>query len=457
MLVITLITIKLLANYIGTEGVGNYNTITTYINFFIVLADLGLFSVTVREISKKPHDEQKIINNVLAIRIVSAFVAVLLSIITVTFTNYSMDIKMGVVIASGFLFFNLLGSVYDSSLQYRLKMQYSALAELISKILSIIALIFVIHYAGNFLYVMSTVAVFGLGIFIFKWLFAKKYVSFSPKFDKSIALWIFQMAWPLGIVFIINNLFFKIDTLILFALKGASVTGVYTVAYKVLEVTAFIGSYFSSALKPIISRNIKHNGDFVGKVIGRGVNIMIITSIPIVACSSVFSKEIITLISNLDFISGSSALVILSFALPIIFTVSLLSEILIANDSRNILIGVSLSILIINIALNLFFIPRYSLVGAAWTTLISEFLLLFTYFYFSNKIVPIKLKIKPLILSAIIGLFSAYSGYLLKNAFNFHFIIPLAYTASICCILLLLCKVISASELKNLILKEKSQ
>jgi len=425
MLIVTLVTIKLLANYLGASGVGNYNTITTYINFFIVIADLGLFSVTVREISKKPEDEQKIINNVFAIRLISALLAVLLAIFIVFLTKYSLDIKYGVIIASGFLFFNLLASVYDSSLQYRLQMQFSALAELISKILSIIALILVIYFSGNFLWVMSTVAIFGVSIFFFKWLFAKRYVRFSPELDNKVGPWIFQMAWPLGIVFIINNLFFKIDTLILYTFKGATVTGIYTVAYKVLEVTAFIGSYFSSALKPVISQNIKNNSKYVGKVVEKGINVLIFASVPIVISALVFSKDIILLISNAEFVAGSSALVVLSFTLPLIFLVVLLSEVLIANDSRKTLVSISISILIFNILLNLYMIPRYSLMGAAWTTLISEILLVVIYYIYANKVSRIKFKIKPIFLTILAGTISAYLGYLMSTNLNLYFAIPL--------------------------------
>jgi len=451
MLIVTLVTIKLLANYLGASGVGDYNTITTYINFFIVIADLGLFSVTVREISKKPESEQKIINNVFAIRLISALLAVLTAIFIVFLTKYSLDIKYGVIIASGFLFFNLLASVYDSSLQYRLKMQFSALAELISKIVSIIALILVIFFSGNFLWVMSTVAVFGVSIFIFKWLFAKRYVRFSPEMDSKVGPWIFQMAWPLGIVFIINNLFFKIDTLILYAFKGATVTGVYTVAYKVLEVTAFIGSYFSSALKPVISQNIKNNSKYVGKVVEKGINIMVFAATPIVISALVFSKDIILLISNAEFVSGAPALIVLSFTLPLIFLVVLFLEVLIANDSRKTLVTISISILLFNVLLNLYMIPRYSLMGAAWTTLVSEILLVIIYYIYANKVARISLNLKPAMLSVLAGAISAYSGYIAYQSFNLHFIVPLVLMLLLFLALSSLFKTFSFKEIRALV------
>lgn len=324
-LAFTLISIKLLTNYLGPTGVGNYNTIATYINFFIVIADLGLFSVTVREIAKNPDKEKKIISNVFTIRLVSAVIATLVAVGLVFLTGYQKDIKLGVLITSGFIFFNLLSSVYDMILQYRLKMQYSALAEFLSKLITLTTLFVIIKLNGNFLLIISTVLASGVLIFIFKWFFAKKFLYFSPSYDKEITKWIINISWPLGIVFIMNNLFFKIDTLMLFAIKGPAAVGIYSVAYKVLEVIIFVGGYYASALKPALAQNMKTNKEGVASIVSKSFSVMMLLSFPIALISVLFSKEIINFISNEEFIAGSSALIIISIALPFMYLDMLLS------------------------------------------------------------------------------------------------------------------------------------
>lgn len=393
-LVFTLVSIKLLTGYLGTTGVGEYNTITTYLNFFVVIADLGLFSVTVREIAKDPSRERKILSNVLVIRTVSALIATVVACGIVFLTKYDANIKFGVLIASGFLFFNLLASIYDMVLQYRMKMQYSALAEFLSKIIAIGALWFIIYRHGSFLAIISTVALSGVLIFIFKWLFSKKFASLSFKYNAKIARWIFNISIPIGLVFIINNLFFKLDTLMLFAIKGAAAVGIYSVAFKVLEVTIFVGSYFASALKPVIAENIVDNKEYLGQLIRKAINVMIFVSLPIALVCVVFSKEIILFLSTPDFISGSRALLFLSLTLPLIYLDALLGEILIANDERKLLVRVAIFILLFNFLTNLFFIPRYSFMGAAFTTFLSELVLLGINVYYTRKVCPYKIDFK---------------------------------------------------------------
>ncbi len=452
MLAITLVFIKLITNYLGVEGVGKYNTITTYINFFIVIADLGFFAVTVREISQNPNKEKKIISNVMFMRLISAVAACLLAIIIVFATKYDSEIKFGTLVATGFLFFNLLASVYDMVLQHRLKMQFSALAELIAKIINLIALILIIHFRGNFLAITSTIAIWGLFIFIFKYLFASRYLKFNLEFDRKISKQIFSMAWPLGIVFIVNNLYFKIDTLILFGMKGASAAGIYTVAYKVLEVIAFIGSYFSSALKPAISQNINDNKEIVANIIRKGMLVMILIGSSIAVISIAYNKEIITVMSNNNFIDSAKVLVFLALSLPLIYLDTLLLEIFIASDSRSIFLKISLFIFLFNVAANLLLIPRFSYFGAAAATLISEFILMQIYLYYSHKILPFKVNWPTLIKIVLAALATLLISYLFK-ATGIHFSILMFASLVTYAAILYLFKIFSLTEIKGLIIR----
>lgn len=421
-LAFTLVSIKLLTNYLGTSGVGEYNTITTYVNFFIVIADLGLFAVLVREISKDPDNEKKIISNAFTIRLVTALAAALLSILIVVFTKYDPNIKFGVMIAAGFLFFNLLSSLYDVVLQFRLKMQFSATAEFLSKLLTLTALYLIIRYHGNFYWVISTITISGLLVFFFKYIFASRFIKFVPKYDKKIVAWILNMAWPLGLVFIVNNLFFKLDTLMLFAIKGAAPVGIYSVAYKILEVTAFVPGYFASALKPTIAKNIDSGSKPLGSIISKSIILMLILVSPLTATFIAFSKDIILFLSNPEFVSGSIALIILSLTLPFIFLDVLLGEILIGKDSRKLLLRISIFIVSFNFIVNLIAIPRYSFVGAALTTLLSEMILLIINIYYTKKIIPYT--INKVQLFKILAVFSATLAFaLIIRTSGLYFII----------------------------------
>ena len=447
---LTLVSIKILTNYLGTSGIGKFNTITTYINFFIVIADLGLFAVTVREISQNPEREKKILSNAFTLRLWSALAASALACIIVFSTKYDSEIKIGTLIACGFLFFNLLSSVYDMLLQYRLKMQFSALSEFLSRIVSIIALVVIVYLHGNFYWIVSTIALWGLFIFIFKHLLSSRFLRFGLAYDRQLASRILSMSWPLGIVFIVNNLYFKIDTLLLFAIKGASAAGIYTVAYKVLDVIAFIGSYFSSALKPAISQNIQQNNQLVAKLIQKAINVMVLMAAPVVVMSIAFNREIIIFLSNGDFLDSAKVLVFLALTLPFIYLDVLLVEVFIAADKRSTFLKISLFIFCFNVLLNLLLIPRYSYYGAAFTTLLSEIVLLQIYISFAKKIVPLKTDWPALAKIIMVALLTLLFAYAIK-IIGIYFLIPMALCLIFYALMLSAFRIVSYRDIKGLI------
>lgn len=190
--------------------------------------------------------------------------------------------------------------------------------------------------------------------------------------------------------------------------------------------TVFIAGYFSSSLKPTFSKEIHNDKVALAKVIEKSSLVMLLSAIPISVICITFSREIIIFLSNSDFVSGAPALILLALSLPLIYLVTLLSEILIANDSRKILLNIAIFILIFNFLVNLIAIPLYSFMGAAVTTLISEIVLLVIIIYYTKKIVPFSVGTSSILKSFILFILTLFSAFLLKGFINIHFIILIA-------------------------------
>lgn len=68
---ISIFLIKILTNYLDVAGYGLYSKIYNYLSIFSVIADLGLYTITVREISAHKNDHlkvQNIVGNILTLR-----------------------------------------------------------------------------------------------------------------------------------------------------------------------------------------------------------------------------------------------------------------------------------------------------------------------------------------------------------------------------------------------------
>ena len=62
--ILALVGIGFITRYLGKEGFGDYATVLAFFSFFGAIADLGLYSISVREISREGADEKKIMGNV---------------------------------------------------------------------------------------------------------------------------------------------------------------------------------------------------------------------------------------------------------------------------------------------------------------------------------------------------------------------------------------------------------
>jgi O-antigen/teichoic acid export membrane protein len=407
-LILSLVTIKIISNYLGPSGTGYYNTIITYLSFFITIADFGLFSVAVREMSKTPERREKFLSNILTIRFVSATIVTALAVILVQLTHYAQDLRLGVIIASGFLFFNLVGSIYDMTFQTKLQMKFVAYAQFLAKVIAVAAVFLISFWNLGFYYVILTVTLAAVLTMFFKWIFAVRNgdkISFG--YDPALIKEILVMSLPLGAVFIVNNFYFKLDTLILFYYKGASQVGIYAVAYRVLETTMFAASFLAYSLKPLLSTNVNDDKQKAANAVSRGFTFLLAMSLLIGIACIPFSRQIIVFLSDKDFIGGAPVLIILSFASIVIYFNTLLAEVIIAKDHRRYLFFMMASVLLFNFITNVIFIPRYSYIAAASTTLASETYLFALGYSKAKKILPIHFdwpRVLKLLLSAALAI-----------------------------------------------------
>jgi O-antigen/teichoic acid export membrane protein len=255
-------------------------------------------------------------------------------------------------------------------------MQRSALVELVVKIATFLRTWYVVSAGFGF---WGVVAVLPLSTLLY---LAGKFLAVQPWMpttlappDRTTLGWMLKISLPLGVVYVLNNIFFKIDHIVIYGVLGNSALGIYGVAYKVLEVSLFVGSYFASALKPSLSRSIHSNHAEVRSLLKLGTSVLLWLSLPIAVFASIYAREIILFLSNEQYVSGASALIVLSWTIPVIYLDMLLGEVLVAADARRTLVRISISMLIVNLAANLVFIPLFGIIGAAWVTLGSEILL----------------------------------------------------------------------------------
>lgn len=137
--------IRLLTEYLSVEGFGLYAKIYNYLSIFATVADLGLYTIAVREMAKAHASGDsdrfaKISGNILTIRTLGGVAIILLSLlIALTIPGYHSWIAMMAILITGvFTLFGLINSSILSTLQARLESEFSLVSTIIGKIVTLL-------------------------------------------------------------------------------------------------------------------------------------------------------------------------------------------------------------------------------------------------------------------------------------------------------------------------------
>jgi len=395
---LSLFSLGIIARYLGKEGFGDYSLILSFLYVFNILADLGLYSLMTREISRPGADENKIASNIFTLRIVALFIFLALAVSLVWLFPYTERVKLGVVIASfGYLFLSA-SQVLMGIFQKYLKIDRAGLADIVGRLIQLGLVIIFIYFKLGLFWLLISLNISCIVNFVLNWIFAKKCLRFGLAFDFSFWKTIIKEALPIAASIVLTIVYFKFDTIFLSlgAINRSSENpmadvGVYNIAYKILEGLIFFPSMFVGLIMPILSRLAVSDKEQFKRVFQKIFDVLIIFIVPVVIGLLVLSLPIVVLIGGRDFIDSASVLKILSIAVGLIFFGNLFGSSIIALNKQKIGAYIYLSGMIFNIITNLIFIPKYSYFGAAWTTVATELLvtiLMFWLIYKNIKYLP---------------------------------------------------------------------
>jgi O-antigen/teichoic acid export membrane protein len=194
--------------------------------------------------------------------------------------------------------------------------------------------------------------------------------------DRGELIRLVEYAWPLVAVAATSVILQNSDRFLLGSLVDTGVLGVFAVAYNLVErPTTLICSSISTATFPLVVQVLEHHGREAARLqAGRNGIALLLVALPACAGLALTADYIAAALVGPAFRSGVAAL------LPIM-SVTALARGLRAHfiDHAFHLSGRPLLMLwtygpatVANIALNLYVIPRYGMMGAAWTALLCQ-------------------------------------------------------------------------------------
>ena len=408
--ILGLFSIALITRYLGRSGFGEYTTIITFLTFFAVAADFGLTLVTVQMLSDRSLPENKILNNLFSLRLVSSLAFLILAPLTVLFSPYSPAIKIGISLTFISFLFPALNQILIGLFQTKLSMSRSALAEAASRLVLIIGVVLTQKFQAGLNGILIATTVSAFSGFILNYFFSFKFAAIRLEFDWLIWKKIFSKSWPLAITIVLNLIYLRADTLLLSLLRSVEEVGLYGATYRVIDVLTTIPFMFAGLILPILTTAwLNNKPDYFKNVLQKSFDFMAILAIPLVIGAQFLSRPIMIFAAGQEFAPAGQILQVLTFAVAAIFLGTMFSHAVIALDKQKTMIlfyvFASLSSLIAYLVL----IPHFSYFGAAAVTIYSETIIAifsaYCVFKYSGFLPNLKVALKSLLSSLIMSVF----------------------------------------------------
>ena len=99
----------------------------------------------------------------------------------------------------------------------------------------------------------------------------------------------------------INALYFRADTLIISLYEPYSQVGLYTLAYRVLELALVVGTVFLNSTFPVLSEAVARDEARARRTIQASTEVCVVLGAPLVAGGLVLAPQIVELAGGDDF------------------------------------------------------------------------------------------------------------------------------------------------------------
>jgi len=371
--VIGLVTVALMTRHLGTSGYGEFTTVLSFLQMFAILAGFGLPITLAKLISRADADEQKILANAFAMRLVSGVVIFALAPLIGWLFPYSADIKFGIAVGTlsflGLTLHEMLVAVF----QKHLATWKVAISEVAGRAVLLIGTAWAVLEGCGVVAIIAALAAGNLMQFLLSYLMARRITPIRLEFDWEMWREIFRESWPIGVAVMFNLIYLKGDVILLSTMRTQHEVGLYGAAYKVLDVVTVLPYIYMGLVLPLMSAAWSRNdrADFNRKF-SLSFDALSLVALPLLFGTFAVSRDLMTLVAGADFAESGQLLAVLMIGGIAVFWHALYSNALVAMGQQKKMVAYYAVNAAVSVGLYLALIPRIGGMGAAIVTAFSE-------------------------------------------------------------------------------------
>lgn len=374
----------IVARYLGPEQFGLLNYAMSFVGLFLALSSLGLDSILVRDLVKNPEESGSLLGTAFRMKLIAALAVMLLLIISVIILDEEEPLgAMLLVIGLTALFQSV--NVIDFYFQAKVQSKYVVKSNVIALSITAIIKVLLVFLQADLFYFAAVFSldafIIGLGLLYFY--FDKREEKQKWQYNKQTAKKLLKSSWPLILASLVVTVYMKIDQIMITEMLSPTANGNYAAAVRISEAWYFVPMIIASSLFPaIINAKSKMDGSYENRL-QQLYDFMVLISVLVALPVTILGPFIIDFLYGAEYSQAADVLIIHIWSGIFVALGLASSSWLISEDLQKLsMLRTSLGALA-NIALNFWLIPKYGIIGAALTTLVSQIIaaLLFDLLY----------------------------------------------------------------------------
>ncbi len=404
----------ILARYLGPEGFGQWALLSSLVVILSTVADGGFQVVTVRDLAAFPNKTADYFRKSLSVRLVLTLLAGLFLIVwgmTVEADKaplWLFGLGLILLLADGLI------KAGQAVLSARERMDLTSYVSLIQALAATVLICGFLLLGGGLLSAASGLVVVNLGAAVLILLLIRPYLL-KVETEQRSAWQLLVKAFPYGVLTILTIIYFRIDVVMLSAMKGSQAAGQYNAALRLFDSGLILPTALAGALFPVMSRQLARKEiDGLLTSHNRAIHLLALIGLPAAVGGWLYADWLTGLIYGPAYEEAGPVLALLSLGWVLFFINIPLGNLLAASNLMSRFVPFAAANTALNVVLNFFLIPSHGAVGAVMATLVCEVTGLIIQFFFAWKILSQRpplpgLLIRPTLASLILFGFWSWS------------------------------------------------
>lgn len=367
------VTLALLARSLGTSNFGVWATALAYVGLFSWLTDFGFAQVGIQRMAAEPERESEWLGALAAMRTLGALVALVVCIGGIPLLlDEGADIRPVTLVLSLTVLTGVplaLRAVFNSRMRAGVNMALMTLQSL-TWLGAVIAVDVTNGGLLEFAWAFNAVALFAG---ILQILVTRRLATVAIRAGRRLWRPLLRVAAPLGVAGILVTIYYRIDSVLIFNLRGAEEAGIYGAAYRILDPLHILPTAVMSSIFPVLASAYGRDRERVRRLAQAGIDYLALVSLPIFAGSIVLAGPLIDAIFGGGFERSADVLPLLMLAFVSVCLGYVGGYMVPIVRLQWWFAGFATFGVVVNIVLNLLLIPPHGAVGAAVATVITEF------------------------------------------------------------------------------------